>query len=53
MAATATTTASASETQSSTQDSSNVNDPLFLHHGENPCVVLVSQPLISGENYPA
>ena len=53
MAATATTTASASETQSSTQDSSNVNDPLFLHHGENPGAVLVSQPLIGGENYPA
>ena len=53
MAVTATGTASASETQSSTQDSSNVNDPLFLHHGENPGAVLVSQPLIGGENYPA
>ena len=52
MATTASTTASASETQSSTQDSSNVNDPLFLHHGENPGAVLVSQPLINGENYP-
>ena len=51
MAATATTTASASETQSSKQDSSNVNDPLFLDHGENLGAVLVSQPLISGENY--
>ena len=30
-----------------------MNDPLFLHHGENPGVVLVSQPLIGGENYPA
>ena len=51
MAVTATATASASETQSSTQDSSKVNDPLFLHHGENPGAVLVSQPLIGGENY--
>ena len=53
MAVTATGTASAFETQSSTQDSSNVNDPLLLHHGENLGVVLVSQPLIGGENYPA
>ena len=56
MAATVTATASSSETHSltsSTQDSSNVNDPLFLHHGDNPSVVLVSQPLIGGENYPA
>ena len=30
-----------------------MNDPLFLHHGENPGAVLVSQPLIGGENYPA
>ena len=29
------------------------DDPLFLHHGENPSVVLVSQPLIGGENYHA
>ena len=50
MAVTATATVSAFETQSSTQDSSNVNDPLFLHHGENPVAVLVSQPLIGGEN---
>ena len=53
MAVTATATASTSETQSSTQDSSNVNDPLFLHHGENPGAVLFSQPLIGGENYPS
>ena len=56
MAATVTATASSSETHSltsSTQDSSNVNDPLFLHHGDSPSVVLVSQPLIGGENYPA
>ena len=56
MAATVTATASSSKTHSltsSTQDSSNVNDPLFLYHGDNPSVVLVSQPLIGGENYPA
>lgn len=27
-------------------------DPLFLHQGESPSIVLVSQPL-TGENYPA
>ena len=53
MAATVIATASTSETQSSTQHSSNVNDPLFLHHGENPSAVLFSQPLIGGENYPS
>ena len=53
MAATVTATASTSETQSSTQDSSNVNDPLFLHHEENPSAVLFSQPLIGGEKYPS
>ena len=54
MAATVTATPSSFETHSSTpstQDSSNVNDPLFLHHGENPGAVLVSQPLVGGENY--
>ena len=30
-----------------------MNDPWFLHHRENPGAVLVSQPLIGGENYPA
>ena len=53
MAATVTATASSSETHSLTQDSSNVNDPLFLHHRENPGAFLVSQPLIGGEKYPA
>ena len=56
MAAIVTATASSSETHSSTsstQDSSNVNDPLFLHRGENPGAVLFSQPLIGGENYPS
>ena len=28
-----------------------MNDPLFLHHGENPGVALVSHPLLGGENY--
>ena len=28
-----------------------MNDPLFLHHAENPSLVLVTQPLIGGENY--
>ena len=28
-----------------------MNDPLFLHHVENPSLVLVTQPLIGGENY--
>ena len=40
------------ETSSPPQDSYNPNDPLFLHHGENPSAVLTSQPLIGGENYP-
>ena len=56
MATTVTATTSSFKTHSSTpltQDSSNVNDPLFLHHGENPGAILVSQPLIGGENYPA
>ena len=26
--------------------------PFFLHHAENPGAILVSQPLIGGENYP-
>ena len=30
-----------------------MNDSLFLHHGENPSAILVCQPLIGGENYPA
>ena len=40
MAAIVTTSASTSETPTFSQDSSNVNDPLFLHHGEN--LVLLS-----------
>ena len=30
-----------------------IDDPLFLHHAENPSLVLVTQPLIGGENYAA
>ena len=50
-----TTAANTSTTQSSSslQDSYNLNDPLFLHLGENPGAVLTSQPLIGEENYSA
>ncbi|XP_075665335.1 uncharacterized protein LOC142634996 [Castanea sativa] len=37
---------------SSSQDSL-MDDPLFLHHAENPSTVLVTQPLSRGENYSA
>ena len=53
-ALTANTTAtntSTTESSSSSQDSYNLNDPLFLHPGENPGVVLTSQPLVGEENY--
>ena len=33
------------------QDSSQANDPLFLHHGESLGTILVSQLLV-GKNYP-
>lgn len=48
-------TANASTTESppSSQDSSMTDDPLFSHHGENPRAVLICQPLVGGENYPA
>ena len=45
--------ASTTQASSSSQDSYNLRDPLFLHPGENPGAVLTSQPLIGGENYPA
>ncbi|XP_050255160.1 uncharacterized mitochondrial protein AtMg00810-like [Quercus robur] len=51
MAAIVTTSTSTSETPTFSQYSSNLNDPLFLHHGENPGVALVSHPLLGGENY--
>ena len=36
----------------STSDSS-MDDPFFLHHGESPSIVLVTQPLTGSENYSA
>ena len=45
------TNASTIEASSSSQDLYNLSNPLFLHPGENPGVVLTSQPLIGGENY--
>lgn len=45
--------ASTTEVSSSSQDSYNLSDPLFLHPRENPGAILISQPLIRGENYPA
>ena len=50
--ATATNT-STTASSSSLQESYNLNDPLFLHPGENPGVVLTSQPLVGEENYSA
>ena len=40
MATIVTTSASTSETPTFSQDSLNVNDPLFLHHGENLVLLL-------------
>ena len=37
---------------SSSQDSP-MDNPLFLHHIENPSLVLVTQPLTGEENYSA
>ena len=53
MADTAATNTSTSESSSSSQDSYNLNNPLFLHPGKNPGAVLTSQPLIGEENYSA
>ena len=53
MAETTAANASTTEASASSQDSYNLSDPLFLHPGENPRVVLTSQPLIGGQNYPA
>ena len=30
-----------------------MDDPLFLHHGESPNTVLMTQPLTGSENYSA
>ena len=48
--ATATNT-STIESSSSSQDSYNLNDPLFLHPRENPGAILTSEPLVGEENY--
>ena len=53
MANTIVANASTTKSLSSSQDSYNLNDLLFLHRGENPGAILTSQPLIGGENYPA
>ncbi|XP_075645836.1 uncharacterized protein LOC142617011 [Castanea sativa] len=57
-AATATTTTNSAngsvpENPSSSSQESPMDDPLFLHHVESPSLVLVTQPLIDGENYSA
>ena len=44
---------STTESSSFSQDSYNLNDPLFLHPRENLVAILTSQPLFGGENYPA
>ena len=49
-AATQGATTSENATSFSSQDSP-MDDPLFLHHAESPSIVLVTQPLIGGENY--
>ena len=53
MAETAAANTSTTEASSSSQDSYNLSNPLFLNPGENPRAILTSQPLIGGENYPA
>ena len=53
MAKTTAANTSTTEAPSSSQDSCNLSNPLFLHLGENPGAILTSQPLIGGENYPA
>ena len=41
------------ENPSSSSQDSPMDDPLFLHHIENPSLVLVTQPLTGEENYSA
>ena len=53
MASTASTSASTSENPPSSAQESPMDDPLFLHHGESPSIVLVTQPLTGSENYSA
>ena len=38
--------------QASTSITIDESHPFFLHHAESPGAILVSQPLIGGENYP-
>ena len=47
------TNGSVPENPSPSSQDSPMDDPLFLHHAENPSLVLVTQPLIGGENYSA
>ena len=49
-AATQSATAGENAPSLSSQDSP-MDDPLFLHHAESSSTVLVTQPLIGGENY--
>ena len=42
----------ASSDQASPSITFDESHPFFLHHVENPGAILVSQPLIGGENYP-
>ena len=48
---TGSTNGSVPENPSPSSQDSPMDDPLFLHHAENPSLVLVTQPLIGGENY--
>ena len=48
---TSSTNGSVPENPSPSSQDSPMDDPLFLHHVENPSLVLVTQPLIGGENY--
>ena len=50
---TSSTNGSVPENPSPSSQDSPMDDPLFLHHVENPSLVLVTQPLIGGENYSA
>ena len=45
------TNGSVPENPSPSSQDSPMDDPLFLHHAENPSLVLVTLPLIGGENY--
>ena len=51
MNTTGSTNGSAPKNPSPSSQDSPMDDPLFLHHAENPSLVLVMQPLIGGENY--